>query len=271
MGAQRSVVSDLSLTLGLLSFKVDAYSTKIAEAKASGGFKMICMGCETPTKLDQGYSCANGHGPYVTGEITRRARVLDDDTLDEVSAADIAAAKTSETEKKVFAISVFPAEQVDAATLPGDLSYRLKPAKKSNVAERKLYAMFLSLVADTTKALIGEFQVKDGPSKLGRLTIFRGQLCLQSLIRPDDIAPSDDMDGLEQPTEAEANMGRMLVDGVTEEFDPSTYNNIVRARLEAITGIDADPNAPIVEIAPKVEGGDLLAILEASIAAKQVA
>lgn len=269
MGAQKVVVADLSLSLGLLTAKVDGLSSKLPEASKGSSFNMLCPGCTEPTKLSQGYTCESDHGPYTTGEITRRGKEVEG-KLVEVSAAEIAAARDTGVETKVFAISVFAAGPVEATTLPGELSYRLRPHKAANSTERKAYNLFLQMAGDESKALIGEVNIKGTP-KMARLTVFRGQLLIQTLIRPSDLAPADELE-LEDPSEKEAAMGRMLVDGVEEEFNPDTYTNVVRARMEALTAKAVDPDAPVVEIptASKPED-DLLAVLEASIAAKKAA
>jgi len=250
---QRSAGSDFAFSLGLVTLKADLVPAKQTGSDAESQFNTLCNDCPTPTKPNQVYVCPNDatHGPYKMGELTRRGKEVDG-TLVEVTAEELAAVKTGDVAEKAFAISIFPADQVDKVTLPGDAVYRIRPRKDASPAEYKTYGLLRELAADPTKALLGEFILKSGSTpKMGRLLVFNGQIVLQTLIRPSDLAPTDSIDDVPL-SEKEQALATTLANSLIEDFDPATWTNKVRERAKALLAAKADGNDAAVAAATTV-------------------
>lgn len=285
MATPRAVVSGIQFTIGFVNMPVDLFSTTLTATKKAASFSLICPDCPEPTKPQQYYICEHSHGkdgklvkdggePYQNGDITRRAKEIDKKLI-EVTLEEMEAVKETDVEDKTFALSVFDAADVEAATIPDSLSYKVVPAKDASPAVYKMYHLFMGLASDPTKALLGEISVKKGSAKLARLVVFRGQLLVQTLSRPDDLAPADFIETIEL-SDKEKAQADLLVSSMVEPFDAEVYANKVRARAEAL--IEAklnDPDAVIAHAAPAAKApasmDDLEALLAASIAAKTAA
>jgi non-homologous end joining protein Ku len=168
--------------------------------------------------------------------------------------------------KDELTLRIHPADQVEAATRPGDLGYRLRPAsKKGVVGPTKPYGILLGFASNPEVALIGELNLR-GVVKLYRLVVHRGQLLLHELIRPDELAATDDID-LADVSEAEVERARSLAAGMVEDFDPAAYRNLTVERIAELVASkagDATPT-PTEAKAPVAEVADILSLLERSI------
>ncbi len=262
--SQRSAVSDVSFSLGLLSLRADLVPARLPNTGTATSFSYLCPDCPEPTKPEQKYLCEHGHGPYVAGEIDRRGKKIGDQLI-EVTQEEIAAAKDIGVPDKLFEVLVFPAADVEAATVPDSGVYRIRPVKTADPSMFKMYQLFLEAASNKEVALIGEFALKGIP-KMGRLSVFDGQLVVSTLVRPSDVADRDIVPVVE-PTEKERAMFAKLIASVTEEFDPATFNNTLRERINALLEAKAaDPGAVISTVAAAARpssDGDLASLLEA--------
>lgn len=277
--AQRAA-AHAHLSLGLISIPVDLVSTVEAAKKSATQFNMLCPDCNEPTKPEQFYMCENKHGvnglvttgatPYKAGDLTRRGKIVDGRMI-EIPADEAKAVKESDDDgDAIFTLSRCPAEQVENATLPADLSYRVRPPKIGGTGDkyRQVYSLFYELASDPTQAIIGEITLRK-QARLARLITHRGQLVLQLLVRPDDLAPAEHID-LVDLSDKERAMAQALVESVTSDFDTDQYRNLARERAEALIAAKAaDPNAVFAPAPGKTTAttvDDLTALLEASLA-----
>ncbi len=264
--APRTSASEVTFSLGLLQMKADLYPARVSAGKS---FSMLCRDCETPTKVTQSYNCDQGHGPFVTGDLDRRYKEVDGNIV-EVSAEEIKAAKgDTGIPDKSFDITVYDADDVEEYTVSDSGVYRVKPRNGATAAELKVYRMFLEAAANRDIALIAEFLVSKAP-KMGRLGVFKGQLVINTLIRPDDIAEVDTIENHE-PTEKERALFSALLEASKAQFDPATYANVTKERLAALVAARAaDPDAVVTMASPieRPAADDLEAALEAMLAAK---
>lgn len=307
-GTQRSYASDVSLSFfSLMNLMVDVVPAK--QADDSTKFVTICPDCTAPgvepTRLSQRYICLDNdplvsvrtavdvaladssiksvpklrdavkeavdkgvlaaHGPFTVGEAARAKEIAK--VLYRVTEDEIAEVKETDLPEKQGDVEVFPAEQIERATMPSGSIYRLRP--KGGLP---LYAMLLDLVGDTAKAYIVELNLRGG-QKLYRVAVetdgANRQLVLHELIRPGDLAPFDAL-VLPSYDGRLLDQAGQLVDARIEDFDPSKFENGVKARAKALAESKRDPSlepAPRTKAAkPEDTGGDeLLALLEAAV------
>lgn len=276
--AQRSAASDVTFNFGLLSFKANLYPTKVSSANKGTEFHMACQDCADVTPVDQGYSCPNGHGPFKAGELERRYHVDANGDKIEATKEEIAAAKSNGDDSKEIVLTVAPAAEVDTATLPGNNVYRVavtskKPAK-SDIQSLALLTTLVQAAAEDpagAKAFVGEITLRGIP-QLARLSTFRGELTLQLLVRPSEIADFDETSV--QLDAALLNQGMELVNALSAPFDAEAHNDKVKERVAALiasktpaTGGGSAPaatgggSAP----APSVDLGDVLSQMLANV------
>ena len=245
--------------LGLISLQGKLLPMK----KSNGGpqFKYICPDCTEPTKVAQQYTCPEhaDHGPYTTKDLDRALEVekgvlkrVTDDQITEVKEP------TLPTGEATF--EVFPAEQVEAATVPSGSVYRVRPT--SGVVP---YLMLVELLKGQDTAWICELALK-GVQKMYRCVSRDGMLTLTELVRPSELNPAETVDG-EFPEES-LDMARQAVKGQVADFDPEAFASRTRERTaELVAQLDESPSAK-KKAAPKKKPSEtdaLLAALQQSI------
>jgi non-homologous end joining protein Ku len=255
----KPTASDVSVSLlGLINFQVDLLP--IAQSASSGpSFKMICVTCPKPTPVNQNYSCGKGHGPFKQADLPKALEV--GKTLQRVTLEEITALREPQLPPKELSLSAFPTEQVEAATRPGGSTYRVRAERN-----QALVQMVTDLVASGEATFLGELNLS-GTQKLYRLAVWKDTLVLEELVRPDMVHPFE-----ATPTLYDARLleqARQLTEIQLDDFDPVQYRNFVRERTVALAA-KAD-GAPVVAAVPapvKDPAADLLAALEAAVAAK---
>lgn len=228
---QRVHVSDVSLTFfGRTELKVDVLTVKLARES----FVSICPNCSEPHKLSQMYICSedSAHGPYRESEIRKAKAVGTGQTavLHALTDEEVEAVTTPLLDKNEATVSIFHAEDVDVHTRPAESAYRLRPhAKKdrpASKASRALYATILKVVeSNPDKAFVFDLNLK-GYQNTYRLEAWNGQLVAQKLLRPDDLAAVDVIDG-ETDDRFVETLSEWAADDV-QTFVPSEWQNTVR-------------------------------------------
>ncbi len=218
---QRAYASGVSINfLGLVNLVVDVIPAR--KADKSTQFKVICPDCKEPHILSQRYLCEDDkHGPFALNE-TARAKEING-VLMAMTQDEIAAVKAAQLEANDLTVSVFSAEEVEESTRPSGSSYRLRPKMALST-----YAMLVALIADTSKAFIGELNLRDN-QKMFRIEAWKGQLVLQELIRPDELAAPDSIPATKYDTK-NLKMLKELAESNIEQFDPEQFRNTVRER-----------------------------------------
>lgn len=238
MARTRATASNVTVSLGLVSFPVDVVPATRSKA-SEVSTKMVCPLC-APDKLsavEQRYHCSHdsAHGPFTQGELSRALVVGGE--MRPVTAEDLA--EINGARSTGVELTVHPAVQVEAHTMPSGNIYRLRP---KGAADH--YGLMLELVRDTGVAFLAEFTNK-GASRLYRLVARHDVLVLTELVRPSEFHEPEPVearcDGRLLPT------ARMLVDSLLDEFDPESFVDRRRERLVAL----AAECAPVEELPVK--------------------
>lgn len=262
--AQRAYAG-FTVQIGMIAMPVDAVPVRVPNVGESTSLKSLCMECEKPHLLSQKYvSEVCKAPPRREGELTRKARQLDDDTLVELTAEEIEylASGLADNELK---LRVVPAMEMLGQTLPDGTAYRLRPKKKGTPVD--VYAFMRALARNVNYALVGRMKLK-GHEKLFRLTVWRGQLLLQGFINPEDIAEGELIDA--DVDEATLAMGQRLLAELADSIDEEEFRDHRKDRLAAIVASKQDQGATVLALPTPAEPettGSLLGALEASLAA----
>jgi non-homologous end joining protein Ku len=188
-------------------------------------------------------------------------------TLTLVDAAEIEAANATTFEKGELALTVCPADQVEARTYPGGNIYCFVPEKPD-----KVYAMLLKAAADQAKAIIGILNMR-GTEKLYRLENYQGTLRVVELLRPEETANFDVL--VTPPLDSkEQAMFDQLVEAVEEDFDADQYASTRLASLKQLLAEKAGtvaPAATATPAAPAKKPADTLDALTAAVNAAKAA
>jgi non-homologous end joining protein Ku len=250
---------DIEAVIGLVRVPVKTYSVRRSGSKS--GFSLVCPSCDN--RLGQSLFCKgpDHHGPFDRDDDSiRRGREVDDHVV-VVSQQDYDQATTADLPHKELNLAVSPRDQIVAACRPDETAYRLAPNGGG-----KSYALLVRMVQRAAEAglvMWGELNLRS--QKPYMLELWNGQLVIQSLCYPDDLAGTDEIE-LAQYSEREGLMADALVEGLVEDFDHATLTNKKQARIEAAiataAGQEPVPVAPVVER----DGADpLMAALEASL------
>lgn len=264
----RTYLENVTLNLGAVNVIGNLVSPVATNSKKAEAFFMLCPGCgaDSPSRVNQGYSCDHGHGPFSVSEIPLRGKE-DGDEIVVVSKEEIDAAKESAHTKLLLELHVHDAEQVEKRAFPVDKPYVFWPHE----ASAKAASIFKEMVDEAGKcngkSLVGMLNT-GRDEKLIRVQTWNGMIVLQTICRPED---AKDFPEYPVPAADEKLLGlaKTLVDGQVEEFDPDDYRKTSRERLGLL--VDAakrGETAPIESIAvPAPKEDDVEAMLLASLAA----
>jgi non-homologous end joining protein Ku len=267
--APRAAVSGVTVSFGLVSFSVDvvpaAASTSGSRSTAT---RLVCPTCEDPHLLSQVYQCTHDltHGTFSKDEadraIERAGGVLarvDKDSLAEALAP-------AEQAYRLLDLRVFPADQVEGATVPTGTTYRLRPGKGSE----QPYALVMRLLHSPTTAFLCEITQR-GVTRLYRATAHDEVITLVELCRPEDKYGAEPVT-VDVP-DALVAQGEALVTALTEEFDPEAYADQRAVRMAKLVAevTDSAPSSATTSPDPKSTVDDLIAVLERSMKAAQAA
>lgn len=253
----RAVLSGVTVSFGIISTRVSLVpiqQSKATRAKSNISTTSLCPTCEETEPLKQQLWCEHGHGPFAAADARKAVTV--DGLLTPTTAKAVAEAKAPTIAEKKADLSVFRAEQVEAATMPGGNLFRLRSDPTQT------YGLLMKLVEDQTLAFVCEMVVK-GKTCLYRAIAQNGTIVLIELIRPERMHPSEpvtvDVDGR---IVADA---RRLAEVMTEEFDPADWADGRQARLAEMA--EAEPAVtPTRDANVKAATASLLAMLDATAA-----
>lgn len=200
------------------------------------------------------------HGPFKRGE-GAKGREVGDDEYEPVGIEELAAAREPDLPEKELTLGIFPVAEIESFTRPDGFGYRVRPGKVGT--SMKAYGILMAILEKGEYALVAEANFKSS-QKPYRLMLWEGQLVLQSLVRPDDLAERETIEA-EMPDKRTMTAVAAWLAENAEAFEPERFRNLRRERLEALGGegtIIAMPKKPAAE--PEF---DLAAQLEASLAA----
>lgn len=254
---QRAVASGMVIQLGMLTLIVDAVPVRRPNLSKSG-FSFRAPQCGT--RVSQAYvcTCPDKHGPYKEDELGRGRDV--DGTFVAVSAEEYETAMAAAIPKGEWALSVYPADQIETLTRPDESAYRLRATKGTST---KVYGVLLAAAADPRYALVGEINLK-GAQKPYRLTAWKTMLVAQSIIRPDDLSVPEGIDA-EAPDTRTTKLLEQLLKGELKKFTADTFRNTRAERLEALDAAKRTGETVVLSSLAPVPEADILSLLEASV------
>ena len=151
-------------------------------------------------------------------------------------------------------------------------SYYLVPEK----AGTKAYALLMGAMRDSGRIALGRVVLRQKQYLVAIRPAGRA-LAMSTLFFPDEVVSQDELDGLPgddiKATDRELAMAQQLIAALSTEFEPEKYRDDYREALLAM--IDEKAQGVIIEFTPKAAPSakvtDLMAALEASIAAARQA
>jgi DNA end-binding protein Ku len=172
--------------------------------------------------------------------------------------------------KTVRAIEIeqfVPARRDDSKTAFVKQSYYLEP----EAVGRKAFSLLKSVLAEDKLQAICKIVIKDR-EQLAALDPFGPTMLLSTLYWPDEVRDLGELDlPIDEPQvkATELAMARQLVEALTGEFDPARYHDEYReALLKVIEAkVDGQPIEALEPVAETSKLTDLMAVLEASVAA----
>jgi hypothetical protein len=224
----KPVLKDVTVTLGAITARVDLMSvqqSKSARAKSNVETKNLCPTCTGDVPLGYQLWCEHGHGPFVSDEARKAITVKGEITP--ATTEQISEVKAPTVAPKTADLRVFPAHEVEAATMPNGNMFRLRSEPTVT------YGVIRHLVADRSKAFVCEMALK-GKTCLYRAVVQRDTIVLVELVRPERMLPSFDVE-VEVDDRVLAN-ARLLADALTEQFVPEHWADERTARLETFDG-----------------------------------
>jgi DNA end-binding protein Ku len=161
-------------------------------------------------------------------------------------------------------------EQIDPIYY--DHPYYLAPDKGA----AKAYKLLLDAMAEADKVAIARVVIRS-KENLVALRAYGGAITMETMLFPDEVTQPDSIeelaavDGDVKTTKRELDMAKQLIESLSGDFDPSEYRDEYRERvLDMIERKAAGETITIEEpVAEKKEVPDLMAALEASIAASK--
>jgi len=161
-------------------------------------------------------------------------------------------------------------EQIDPIYY--DHPYYLAPDKGA----AKPYKLLLDAMEEADKVAIARVVIRS-KENLVALRSYGGAITMETMLFPDEVTQPDSIeelavvDGDVKTTKRELDMAKQLIESLSGDFDPSEYRDEYRERvLDMIERKAAGETITIEEpVAEKKEVPDLMAALEASIAASK--
>jgi DNA end-binding protein Ku len=161
-------------------------------------------------------------------------------------------------------------EQIDPIYY--DHPYYLAPDKGA----AKAYKLLLDAMQEADKVAIARVVIRS-KENLVALRSYGGAITMETMLFPDEVTQPDSIeelapvDGDVKTTKRELDMAKQLIESLSGDFDPDEYRDQYRERvLDLIERKAAGETITIEEpVAEKKEVPDLMAALEASIAASK--
>lgn len=250
-----------TLTFGLLTIPVGLYGA-VREQDLS--FKQLCPTHSAPIQMKR--CCTQGQEEVAYGDLVKGY---------EVGPGDFIVLREEDFEHaarpipRTFDLQVFVAE--------GDVDLRFFHTPYFVVPKpdgARTYALLREAIRRTRKVGIGRIALKT-KQQIAALRVLGDALVLQLMHWPDELeAPAGYAFPETEPQEAEVELAKQLIAGLTGELSATAFTDDYRVNLQRIiearvSGEEIDlPGAPEPEASGVV---DLVAALRASLAARQAA
>jgi DNA end-binding protein Ku len=257
-----------SLSFGLVSIPVGlAPATKPAARQSDVSFRLLHRECLTPIK--QKRWCPK-HDREVTNDELVKGWEIAKGQFVVVEEAELEALERHDDSRTIDIERFVALADVDPVWM--DRTYFLVPGAAP--AQRRPYKLLLEAMEEAGVGAVGRF-VRSGRESLCLVRARGSGLVLETLYLVEDVYSQAEIDEAMEETEvkeAELDLARQIVEGLSAEFEPaeltSEYRRDLRALLEAkMRGEEITVPEPTEEPAPAV---DLIEALKASVAAAKV-
>lgn len=256
-GLPRKFADEVRLELSMFDMfemKGSLYPLKKSGAGKEEKFNYACPECaktDVASPMESRLICAHEDGRhdgmlFTSGE-AMKGQIGPDKVFRLVGTAEeVKAAKASGLEAKVGSILCLNADDTDASTYSGGTAYVFLPEKKT-----ELFNILVDLLdsdgrmreEDGDRVLLMEINLR-GNQKLMKLVSWNGQLVLQELIRPEDLAEFPQM--ADEPDEKKSEMVRKLFLENTEKMDAEKFKSASRERIaEFVAARHAGQDIPL--------------------------
>jgi len=256
--AARSIAS-LTVSFGLVSIPVKLYSA--TEASRAISFNLLHKDCGS--RLKQQYLCIKDEVPVAREDMVKGYEFAKDQyvifTPEELKALEEAGTHTAEITEFV------PISAVDPVYF--DKAYYLAPDKGG----AKPYALLARALQESDRCALGRWAAR-GKQYIVMIRPVDGGLVMQQLLYAGEVRPIKDIEiPSTEVKEAELKLARQLIEQqASEEFDPASYTDEVRARVEA--AVQKKIEGQQITLAEAPEAGaqviDLMDALRASLEKK---
>jgi DNA end-binding protein Ku len=219
--AARSIAS-LTVSFGLVSIPVKLYSA--TEASKAVSFNMLHKACGS--RLRQQYICQKEEIPVLREDIVKGYEFAKDQyvmfTPEELKAMEEAGTHTADITEFV------PIESIDPVFF--DRAYYLAPDKGG----AKPYALLARALRESKRCALGRWAAR-GKQYIVMIRPVEDGLVMQQLLYAAEVRSIKDIDiPKTEVRDAELKLAQQLIEQqATDKFDPSTYKDEVRERIEA--------------------------------------
>jgi DNA end-binding protein Ku len=146
-------------------------------------------------------------------------------------------------------------------------AYYLEPEKVGV----KPYYLLKQALEDVDKVAVGKIALRDR-EHMATLRPYQKGLAVNSLHWPDEIRSMEDLNLPEEDVKIdkrEMSMAKMLIENLTEAFDPARFHDEYREALLSVARAKAEGHEITVAEAPAPKVMDLMAALKASVEASK--
>ncbi|MFD1813835.1 Ku protein [Rhodococcus gannanensis] len=146
--------------------------------------------------------------------------VLTDEDFEKLPAAE---------KHEIPVLQFVPSDQIDPILF--EKSYFLEP----DSASPKAYQLLASTLDDSERTALVHFTLRQR-TRLAALRVRDGVLVVQTLLWPDEVRTADfgSLDEESSPSKKELTMATMLVDSMSEDFDPASYTDDYQIQLQKL-------------------------------------
>jgi DNA end-binding protein Ku len=172
--------------------------------------------------------------------------------------ADELAALRPKSSRMIEIQQFVPLEQIDPVYF--DRAYYLAPEP----AGAKAYALLCEAMADRSAVAICKITLRD-KEHLATLRLREGILVLETMHWPDEIRAFTladvGIDDVPEPQEREVKMAHMLIESLTDDFDPAQFHDAYRERI--LEAVHAKVEGAEITIAESEEPATVVDLMEA--------
>jgi DNA end-binding protein Ku len=248
--AARSIAS-LTISFGLVSIPVKLYSA--TEASRAISFNLLHKTCGS--RLKQQYFCVKEEVPVAREDMVKGYEFAKDQyvmfTPEELKALEEAGTQSADITEFV------PIESIDPVFF--DKAYYLAPDKGG----AKPYALLARALRESGRCAVGRWAAR-GKQYIVMIRPVDDGLVMQQLLYAGEVRSIKDIDiPKTEVKDAELKLAQQLIEQqASDKFDPGTYTDEVRARIEAAVQKKVEGQEITMAEVPET-GGQVIDLMEA--------